>query len=219
MKKNFRLIFRIIWTIVALIATFLTLKDHLTVLGGDNRPVTLFFTSWSVWLGALAAVLSLISTIKDDAKSPQINILIKFCADMMLIATFVMSALVLPEKIWMSSYWTAGGTFKHFLLPIFTVTDSILYDEKNSYKISYPFLALVVPFFYWAGVIIRALVTRKLNGGSIPQDLWQMYYPYGFTNFDNGHSLGGLCGLLAGIMVALIIIGYSFYFAKKYSKK
>ena len=221
MTKNpvVKLVIRSIWTVIAVVATICTLTDHVGFLGGDLRPVTLFFTSWSVWLAAIAAVSSLISTLRKEEKTPQWIILFKFCAIIMMIATFVISAFVLPDKIWKAAFWTVGGTFKHFLLPIFTVADSIMYDEKDSYKVYYPFAALVVPLIFWAAVIIRFCAARTANGGAIPAALWDNYYPYGFTNIDNGHSLFGLIRLLAIIMVALVVVGYGFYLAKKEFKK
>lgn len=218
-NKRVKLIERIVWAVVALVATVFTLTDHLGFLGGDYRPVALFFTSWSVWLAAIAAVLSLVSVIKNDEKTPQYVILIKFCAIIMMIATFVISAFVLPDKIWKAAYWTPGSTFKHFLLPIITVADTVMYDEKGSYRVSYPFVSLIVPAGFWAAVITRFCLARTANGGALPASLWDAYYPYGFTNVDNGHSLAGLIRLLVIIMFALLAIGYGFYFAKKDYKR
>jgi len=221
MTKNpkVKIIIRSIWVAIGLIATIFTLTDHVGFLGGDARPFTLFFTSWSVWLAVFAAIPSLISAIKKDEKTPQWVILVKFCAIIMMIATFIVSAFVLPDKIWKASYWTLGSTFKHFLLPIITVADTVMYDEKDSYKVYYPFAALVVPLVYWAAVIIRFCVARNGMGGALPANLWDAYYPYGFTNVDNGHSVAGLIKLLAGILVGLVLIGYGFFFGKKDYKK
>ena len=38
-----------------------------------------------------------------------------------------------------------------------------------------------------------------------------LYYPYGFTNIDNGHTLGFLIGLLGAITVGLILTGTVLY--------
>lgn len=68
---------------------------------------------------------------------------------------------------------------------------------------------------YWVVLIIVIEVNRGYYGGKIPENLWDYYYPYGFTNFDNGATLGGLVGLLAIIAVALIAIGFVFYIFDK----
>lgn len=217
-NNKFKSIFRIVWLIFSLIATIATLTDHVAAFNGDGRPAALFFTSWSVWLALVTAIAGtiLILTKKEDS---QWYCLLKFCADIMLIATFIVAGFVLPTKIWTASYWTFGGTFKHFFVPILTVADTILFDKKDSYKVYFPFAGIVIPLIYWVILIIRICVTRNAMGGAIPANLWDFYYPYGFTNIDNGHSLAGLCKLLSGITVGLIVIGFGFFFGKKSYKK
>ena len=58
MTKNptVKLVIRCIWCAIALVATICTLTDHISFLGGDCRPVTLFFTSWSVWIDRKSVV-------------------------------------------------------------------------------------------------------------------------------------------------------------------
>lgn len=214
-----KIIIRAIWLFTGVFATILTLTDHISVFGGDAKPFALFFTSWSVWLATLAAAAGFASAVQKEEKTSQWILLLKFCAVIMIIATFIVASFVLPDKIWKASYWTLGGTFKHFLLPIITVADTVLFDEKDSYKVYYPFAAVVIPLLYWAAVITRFCIARNAMGGVLPANLWDAYYPYGFTNIDNGHSLAGLIKLLAGILVGLLAIGYGFFFGKKNFKK
>lgn len=214
MNNTLRKVFRILTVLVGIVATVLTFTDHVLSMGGDGIPTTLYFTTWSVWLALFAAVLVLFMELKnvsEDTKLGRFILLIKFCANIMIIATFIVAAFVLPKKIWTSSYWTLGGTFKHFLLPVLTVVDSILFNPRHTMKVFDPFLGVVIPLLYWVIVIIRNLTFRSANGGMIPEALWDYYYPYSFTNFDNGHSLGGLCGMLAGILVGLILIGFVYF--------
>lgn len=217
-NEKAKLIFRIIWLFVGAFATVLTITDHAAVFGGNGIPTTLFFTTWSVWLAFAASIAAFIPTVKKQELSQWV-ILFKFCALIMIIATFIVAGFVLPNKFWNAGYWTLGGTMKHFLLPVLTILDTIFFDEKNSYKIYYPFAALVCPLIYWIIVITRVCISRRAMGGSIPQDRWDFYYPYGFTNFDNGHSLGGLIKILCFITIGLIAIGFAFYFGKKSNKK
>lgn len=217
-NQKSKFIFRILWLVICVIATITTITDHANFAGGDGKPAALFFTSWSVWLALLAACASFIFAIK-KADDSQWCVLLKFCADIMIIATFIVAGFVLPTKIWTAGYWTFGGAFKHFLVPLFTVADTCLFDKKDSYKVYYPFAAIVIPLLYWVIVIIRVCVKRNAMGGALPANLWDFYYPYGFTNFDNGHSLAGLCKMLAGILVGLVAIGYGFFFGKKSYKK
>lgn len=134
--------------------------------------------------------------------------MLNFCAAMMMVATFLIAAFVLPEKIWTAAYWKFGSAFKHFVLPIFTIGDEILFPGKR--KIFFPFLGMVIPISWCFVIIPRAVSARASFGGSIPQDLWSQYYPYGFTNLDNGHSLKGLCLLFSAIGIGLILFGFLF---------
>ncbi len=213
----FKKIFRIFYFAVCLVATICTFMDHIAAFGGNGRPVTLFFTSWSVWLCFISSIFCFVFAMKEKDDSQNL-VLLKFCADIMIIATFIVAGFVLPEKIWTSEYWTFGGAFKHFLVPVMTVLDSVFFDKRASYKIFYPFAGVVIPLIYWFVIILRICIKRNSLGGFLPEDLWDFYYPYGFTNFDNGHSLVSLILLLAGILAGLIAVGFLFLALKREKK-
>lgn len=216
-KSRARLSFRILWFLAALVSFAFTFIDHVKSLGGDGRPVALFFTSWSAWISFAAATASLAFEILQKAKGVQnakasdqtvLHSLLNFCAAIMMTATFLIAAFVLPDKIWTANYWTFGSTFKHFILPIFTIADEILFPGKH--KKNFPLLGMVIPISWCFIIMRRALSARAFFGGAIPQDLWSQYYPYGFTNLDNGRSLKGLCLLFLGIGIGLAVFGFLF---------
>ncbi len=204
-----RLVFRILLALVACIAVILSFLGQ--------KPITLFFTNWSVWFAAVMSFVTLIGTIlsytskKESILDSNVFRLLKFAAEIMIFATFVVSSFVLPDKLWTSGFWTLGGAFKHFLLPLLYIADGILCDPRSSYRFYYVFTALIPPIAYWAAVITRFVVYRNAVGGSIPESQWNLYYPYGFTNIDNGHTLGFLIGLLGAITVGLILTGTVLY--------
>ena len=221
-NNHVRLSFRILWFLAALVSFAFTFIDHVKSLGGDGRPVALFFTSWSAWISFAAATASLAFEILQKAKGVQnaktsdqtvLHSLLNFCAAIMMTATFLIAAFVLPDKIWTANYWTFGSTFKHFILPIFTIGDEILFPGKR--KIFFPLLGMVIPISWCFIIMRRALSARAFFGGAIPQNLWGQYYPYGFTNLDNGRSLKGLCLLFLGIGIGLILFGFLFLFLEK----
>lgn len=218
------LILKILWVVIAIVGTILSFV--MPNLAKDNtvRSPFLFYTNWSVYFSLIVGITSLISIIlqlikKKESGNNELVPILKFSANIMIIATFIVSAFVLPDKIWKAEYWTLPSIFKHFLLPIITVLDAVLFDRKRSYRWSYPLIALIFPLIYWIALIIRIVVN---GGGStgIPENMWDHYYPYGFTNLDKEGSmgLGGLIGLLAGIMVGLILIGYIFFVFDKLEK-
>lgn len=213
-----RLIYRIFLSLIAIgsfVYTFLGFK-----------PIMLYFTNWSAWYAIIMVFLTLAGTIKsyiskdDSLLDNGIFKMFKFGAEIMIFATFVVSAFVLPDKIWTSGFWAPGSTFKHFLLPVFYILDGILCDKRNSYKIYYALTSLVIPIMYWVILVLRFLDHRKACGGAIPEDQWRRYYPYGFCNIDDGHTLTFLICLLAGIAAALTVTGVVLYVLnRKKSKK
>lgn len=219
LRKNLtqQLVFRGIGAIISITAIVLSFLG--------KQPILLFYTNWSVWFAGImlliACVGTLLAKVKKDERLLDNNIykMLKFASVIMIFATFVISAFVLPEKIWTAGYWTLGSIFKHFLLPIIAVLDAVLLDKKASYKLYYSFTALVAPLLYWIVVIARFLIHRAIIGGPIPETDWWLYYPYGFTNIDKSASLGGLIGLLSGILVALIGIGIGLFFLNRGRKQ
>ena len=218
-----QLIFRSVLSIIAVISliTSFTILNKASD-GGGISPF-LYYTHWSNFLAELVIFASLISTIiqyvkgKKEGNNTYLPLL-KYCSNIMIIATFVVAAFVLPDKIWTSGYWTLSSVFHHFLMPILVVLDSILFDRKKSYRIYYPFLGVILPLIYWIVVITRFSIKRNIEGGKIPEKLWDYYYPYGFTNVDKSSSYVFLISLLAGILVALIAIGFIYYYVDKLEK-
>ncbi len=220
MKLRNNLLAQLIYRSVLLVVAAISLVTSFTILNGasDGGSVSpfLYYTHWSCFLAELTVGASFISTLVQFIKGKREGNntylpLLKFCSNIMIIATFVVAAFVLPDKIWTSGYWNFSSIFHHFLMPIMVVVDSALFDRKRTYRVSYPFLGVVLPLLYWIVVITRFSIKRNMCGGQIPENIWDYYYPYGFTNVDNTSSYGFLIGLLAGILVALIAIGFLYY--------
>ncbi len=225
MKLRNNLIAQLIFRSLLLVVAGISLVTSFTIrnMASDGGAISpfLYYTHWSCFLAELTIGASFLSTLiqvikgKREGNNTYLPLL-KFCSNIMIIATFVVAAFVLPDKIWTAGYWNFSSIFHHFLLPILVVLDSALFDRKRTYRVSYPFLGVVLPLIYWIVVITR--FTIKRNGGKIAENLWDYYYPYGFTNVDNTSSYGFLIGLLAGILVALIAIGFLYYAIDKLEK-
>ncbi len=218
-----QLIFRSVLLVVAVISlvTSFTIRNIASD-GGAISPF-LYYTHWSCFLAEFTIGASFISTLLQFIKGKREGNntylpLLKFCSNIMIIATFVVAAFVLPDKIWTKGYWNLSSIFHHFLMPILVVLDSALFDRKRTYRVSYPFLGVILPLIYWFVVILRFSIKRNVSGGHIAENLWDYYYPYGFTNIDKSSSYGFLIGLLAGILVALIAIGFAYWALDKLEK-
>lgn len=215
-----QLIFRSVLSVIAIISLITSFTILNTASDGGGISPFLYYTHWSNFLAEFVIFASLISTITQFTKGKKEGNntylpLLKYCSNIMIIATFVVAAFVLPDKIWTSGYWTLSSVFHHFLMPILVVLDSILFDRKRTYRISYPFLGVILPLIYWIVVITRFSIKRNMEGGKIPENLWDYYYPYGFTNIDKSSSYLFLISLLAGILIALIAIGFIYYYVDK----
>ncbi len=91
----------------------------------------------------------------------------------------------------------------HYALPIVIVLDWILFDKKGSFKIWFPFIWCIPPFFYMTTVY---LVVYAFNGRVGDEGR----FPYDFMNI----SLNGAATTLAIIitmMLAFVIIGFTFF--------
>ncbi len=224
-KYIFSLIFKLPILILGILGSYNTFSERIPALGGDGRPVALFFTSWTAWICTLSVLISIILTILVLTKKVKnvYNkwfIVIKLSADTMAIVTFLIAAFVLPDRIWLRSYWTYGWTIKHFLLPILTVADTFLFFDG---KITWwqPICASIPMLMYGIYMIPRLLIFRAKSGGHIPETEWQNYYPYAFTNIDkNGGSPLLFFALILGLAVLMIGLSYIYYLIlKKRNKK
>ncbi len=218
-----QLIFRSVLSVIAIISLITSFTILNKASDGGNISPFLYYTHWSNFLAEVTIFASLFSTIAQFIKGKKEGNntylpLLKYCSNIMIIATFVVAAFVLPDKIWTSGYWTFSSVFHHFLMPILVVLDSLLFDRKRTYRLSYPFLGVVLPLLYWIVVITRFAIKRNMEGGKIKENLWDYYYPYGFTNVDKSSSYVFLISLLAGILVALIAIGFLYYYIDKLEK-
>ena len=218
-----QLIFRSVLLVIAIISLVLSFTNMNVASDGGKISPFLFYTHWSCFLAELTVGASFLSTLLQFVKGKREGNntylpLLKFCSNIMIIATFVVAGFVLPDKIWTAGYWTFSGAIHHFVLPILVVLDSALFDRKRTYRLSYPFLGVVLPLIYWIILIARFSIKRSSCGGAITEGIWDYYYPYGFTNVDKSSSYGFLIGLLAGILVALIAIGFLYYILDKLEK-
>jgi hypothetical protein len=210
-----QLIYRIAEEAIVLVALILAFTDNAEHIG----RTFLYYTNWSVILALVAVTALLVQTAmafargeREGAVDAPWAVLLKLSADITVIATFIVGGFVLGQFA-----DTTGHLFRHLFVPIMVVLDTVLFMPRNSFKVFYPLISVIPSLLYWTIVVIRALIARGATG--IAEADWANYYPYGFTNFDNGHSVGGLIGMLAGILVGLILIGYVFYALDKLHKE
>ena len=91
------------------------------------------------------------------------------------------------------------STILHYIVPIMTIVDYILFDKKGIYKNIDPILWLIIPLIYFLFIFIRAKVGGELSNGS--------YYPYFFIDI-NKYGIKTVLKNALFITIAFTILGY-----------
>ena len=98
----------------------------------------------------------------------------------------------------------------HYIVPIMTILDYIIFDKKGIYKIIDPLLWLLIPFLYFAFILIRARLGEPFSDGS--------YYPYFFVDIDK-YGLKIVLRNVFFITIFFTILGYIEYFIDRLLKR
>ena len=91
------------------------------------------------------------------------------------------------------------STILHYIVPIMTIADYILFDQKGIYKNIDPILWLIIPLIYFLFIFIRAKLGGELSNGS--------YYPYFFIDI-NKYGIKTVLKNALFITIAFTILGY-----------
>ena len=98
----------------------------------------------------------------------------------------------------------------HYIVPIMTIFDYIIFDKKGIYKIIDPILWLIIPILYFVFVLIRARVGSPFSDGS--------YYPYFFVDIDK-YGLKTVLRNIFFIALFFVFLGYIGYFVDRFFNK
>ena len=91
----------------------------------------------------------------------------------------------------------------HYIIPIMTIFDFIIFDKRGIYTKKDPFTWLLIPSAYFIFSIIRAYLGEPFSGGS--------RYPYFFIDIDK-YGLGLVLINTVLLAIGFLIIAYSIYF-------
>lgn len=129
---------------------------------------------------------------------------------MLIILAFLVFHVQLAPYIVYSEFFSARNTIIHYLVPILTTADTIMFDVKQVYKKYTPITWSVLPLLYCA----VALINGKFLGFEVP-DTVESPYPYFFLNLNK------LSLFQVGLNIGLILIVYTaisyylYYFMSK----
>ena len=96
-----------------------------------------------------------------------------------------------------------ANTLVHYVVPIMTFVDYILFSPKGQYKWYHPFTWLIIPAIYVVFILIRAEVSTLMFAGFNGKSR----YPYPFVDVDM-FGVGKVLLMVGGILVAFLILGY-----------
>ena len=92
----------------------------------------------------------------------------------------------------------------HYIVPILSFSDWVLFDEKNVYTLFSPFLWIIIPLLYFVFILIRAKFGDNLKAANSK-------YPYFFIDVDKIGIKRVLINT-AILCVIFVILGYLILF-------
>jgi hypothetical protein len=209
------LIYRIIFLFVCGIGLYL----NSGIANGELAPYMLIF--YTIQSNVLCFIFFSILIIKNilDLKNKGLKGTTIFlphfkgAVTMTIAVTFIIYHFILaPHYLSTSSGYNIfswQNILVHYFVPIVTILDWIIFDEKSSFRWFNPIQWLIVPITYFIFILVRARI-----GGVIL--IMKSQYPYFFIDVD---VLGWINVLKnAGIiLIGFLFLGYTIYIIDKIS--
>lgn len=196
MKKKLSLIYRILIVVIGLYGLYLNLfSNHSSIF-----ELLHYFTILSNIL-VVGLFIFLITKYKNNKHYPKI----KGAITMSITVTFLIFHFMLRPTLFNMtgsySIYSLANLTMHYIVPIMTILDWILFDKKGEYNKTDPLLWLIIPFVYFIIMSVNGALGYTFASGS--------HYPYFFMDFD----VLGIKVLLyvLVIIVAFTILGYIYY--------
>lgn len=153
----------------------------------------------------------LVKMITSPVESPENERLMRLKAGMtvaVLLTFLVYVALLAPIAKPEDFYHWKNYTL-HYIVPISTTVDWLLFDKKGCYKRIDPMLWTIVPILYTVGSLIKGYIFR------IPIPMQEHSpYPYFFLNVDK-YGWDGFFKYFFGILVCYMVLGFTMYLIKR----
>lgn len=209
-NKKASIIYKFILCIIGIISLIMTTG----ILDGNfNIKVFTMFTTLSNIFCILYFIVDLLYLIKNYKKKNVCDIwpVIKYMATISVILTFVVALVVLKMGVSFDSYLNASFLGVHYIIPIMTLIDWILFDKKGNIKKTDPFIWLIFPFIYFMAAELDA------DLGSGFGAIGDSKYPYYFMDVE---QLGIFKVLATSLIMGIgcIIMGYVFYLIDRLQK-
>lgn len=122
--------------------------------------------------------------------------------------------LLVPNAFEMNpnySIFSLANVLVHYVVPILTILDWLLFDVKGNYRWMDPFLWLLPALSYFAVVSLRGWMSQTTLIG-------KSYYPYYFIDFDVLGAANVFLNVLV-LVVFFLILGYLIFGVDRLLKK
>lgn len=204
--KNFKIsiiykLILIIFGIFSLICTTGFLDNQI------NLKIFQMFTTISNILCVVYFIIDFIYLLKNKRTFMP---LLKGMITMSITVTFLVAHFMLKMSFSFNSFSGFSLLGLHYILPIMTIIDFILFDEKGLIKKNYPFIWIIIPYIYFLVAILYAKVGNGLGMGNSK-------YPYPFIDIDK-LGLSKVIVTIIIMTIGFILIGYFYYFVDKLLK-
>ena len=200
----------IVWKLVLLAVGTYGLLDGSGILAGAYTPnFPHMFTNVSnlfAWGYYLIAVIRL-AMGRDTANRPFAPTA-KYTAMVSLLVTMLIAHFMLFDAMFQNGQLVWHLVAMHYVVPIMTLLDWFLFDEKGRMPVWGPFAWLSLVLVYLVVVMVCAGPLGMYMGGGTTGDITR--YPYTFL--DPGiMGVGGVALFCGGMFVGFVVLGYLIY--------
>jgi hypothetical protein len=142
---------------------------------------------------------------RDDKAQVTLAANVKYTATISLLATMLIAHFMLFDAMFQNGQLVWHLVALHYVVPIMTLLDWALFDEKGKMKVWGPVAWLSLLAAYLAVVMVCAGPLGLYMGGGTTGD--QTRYPYTFLD-PAISGAGGVVTFCAAMFVAFLVLGY-----------
>ena len=195
MKNRIKIIYRLLLICLGLYGLYLNLFSGY----GNITEMLRYFTILS---NIIVVIFFIFLVINCKKNSPHL----KGAITMAITVTFLIFHFMLrPTLFDMANsefnMYSPANLLMHYIIPIMTILDWLIFDIKGQYKWYDPIIWLLIPLAYFIIMSINGLLGYTFSSGS--------HYPYFFMDWDTLGIKVLLYVLI--IIIAFTILGYIFY--------
>lgn len=200
----------IIWKVALVLFATWGLLDGAGILGGhydENFPH--MFTNISnlfAWVYFICAIVWLARN-RNQGRTTFAPVA-KYTATVSLLVTMLIAHFMLFDAMFQDGHLQFHLVILHYIVPLMTLFDWLLFDEKGNMPAWGPFAWLSLIAAYVIVVMVAVNVFGAFMGGGTTADVTN--YPYTFLD-PSLSGVGGVLAFCAAVLVAFVALGYAIY--------